>query len=242
LDQFGLTRVRKNKANRLSGGEKRRLEIARCLVCEPLLILLDEPFTGIDPKTIADIQQIVRDLRNQGIGILLTDHNVREALKITDRSNLIKDGKVRTHGSPQQIIHDPIAISEYLGTSFVEDGFGGSPPAPPLAPRPAEAAPAAEPVPTVHLVLEQEKVHRLIEALKGPGQAAAAGDLLQRGRAVVPALLEALERRDVELRRQAFAVLQRLLDCGPAFDPYAPEAQRRQQIAHLRERAERKAG
>src|SRR4051812_20497671 len=76
LEQFGLTKVRKNLGSRLSGGETRRLEIARCLVCEPKLILLDEPFTGIDPKTIADIQQIVRDLRTAGIGILVTDHNV----------------------------------------------------------------------------------------------------------------------------------------------------------------------
>jgi lipopolysaccharide export system ATP-binding protein len=242
LERFGLNKVRKNSAARLSGGETRRLEIARCLACEPLLILLDEPFTGIDPITIGDIRQIVRDLAAQGIAILVTDHNVRETLKITDRSYLIKDGQVRTQGTPQQIIRDPIAISEYLGTSFVEDGFGGGPAPPPAAPRPAESVPAAEPAPAVHLVLEQEKVHRLIEALKGPGQAAAAGELLHRGRAVVPALLEALERRDVELRRQAFAVLQRLLDCGAAFDPYAPEAQRRQQIAHLRERLERKAG
>src|SRR5437870_9565061 len=79
---------------------------------------------GIDPKTIADIQNIVRDLRQQGIGILLTDHNVRETLKITDRSYLIKDGQVRTHGSPQQIIHDPIAITEYLGTTFNDDALG----------------------------------------------------------------------------------------------------------------------
>src|SRR5947209_10717999 len=124
LHQFGLTKVRKNNAARLSGGEKRRLEIARCLVCEPLLILLDEPFTGIDPITIADIQQIVRDLCKQGIGILLTDHRVAEVLRITDRRSLIKDGKVRTHGTPQQIIHDPIAINEYLGTSFNDEGFG----------------------------------------------------------------------------------------------------------------------
>ncbi len=240
LEQFGLNRVRTNSASRLSGGERRRLEIARCLVCEPLLILLDEPFTGIDPITISDIRQIVRDLAAQGIAILVTDHNVRETLKITDRSYLIKDGRVRTHGTPQQIIHDPIAINEYLGTSFIDDGFGGGPAAPPAS-RPAEPAPA-EPAATVHLVLEQEMVHRLIEALKGPGQAAAANELVQRGRAVMPALLEALDRRDVELRRQAFAVLQRLLDCGPAFDPYAPEAQRRQQLAQLRERAERKAG
>jgi lipopolysaccharide export system ATP-binding protein len=251
LEQFGLNHVRKNSAARLSGGETRRLEIARCLACEPLMILLDEPFTGIDPITIGDIRQIVRDLAAQGIAILVTDHNVRETLKITDRSYLIKDGQVRTHGSPRQIIHDPIAISEYLGTSFIDDGLGGAPPPPPapLVPRPTEEAPTSEPArapaATVHLVLEQEKVHRLIEALKGPAHPAATNELVQRGRAVLPVLLEALERRDVELRRQAFAVVQRLLDCGPAFDPYAPEAQRRQQLAHLRElaeRAERKAG
>ncbi len=244
LDRFGLTKVRKNSAARLSGGERRRLEIARCLVCEPLLILLDEPFTGIDPITIADIRQIVRELASQRIGILVTDHNVRETLKITDRSYLIKDGRVRTHGSPQEIIRDPIAISEYLGTSFIDDGFGLPAPMPASAPAAQTPAPEPEPVPeeTVHLVLEQEKVHRLIEALKGPGHAAAAADLLRRGRAAAPALLEALERRDVELRRQAFGVLQRLLDCGAAFDPYAPEAQRKQQIALLRDRAGRKVG
>ncbi len=128
LDKYGLQHVRKTNAARLSGGEKRRLEIARCLVCEPLLILLDEPFTGIDPITIADIRQIVRDLRNTGIGVLLTDHNVREALKITDRSYLIKDGKVRTHGSPHEIVNDPIAINEYLGQGFNDDGFMHAPP------------------------------------------------------------------------------------------------------------------
>jgi lipopolysaccharide export system ATP-binding protein len=234
LEQFGLTHVRRNSAARVSGGERRRLEIARCLVCKPQLILLDEPFTGIDPITIADIRQIVRDLARQQIGILVTDHNVRETLKITDRSYLIKDGQVRTHGTPQQIINDPIAINEYLGTSFVEDNFAAPAP-PPEEPPPAEA--------TFHVVLEQERVHRLIEALKGPESAAAAADLVRRGPAVVPMLLEALERRDVELRRQAFAVLQRILDdAGPFFDPYAPEAMRRQQLAHLRERLERKAG
>jgi lipopolysaccharide export system ATP-binding protein len=235
LGQFGLTRLRKNSAARLSGGETRRLEIARCLVCEPLLILLDEPFTGIDPKTIGDIQQIVRDLRGQGIGILVTDHNVRETLKITDRSYLIKDGVVRCHGTPHEIIHNPIAISEYLGASF-NDG--------PLAGPPAARAPAAEPPAeaAVHLVVEQEKVHRLVERLKTDDHASAAAELVQRGPAVVPALIEALERRDVELRRQAFDVLQRLLKGAANFDPYAPEAQRRQQIALLREQFERKAG
>src|SRR6516164_8142129 len=142
LARFGLERVRKNNAARLSGGEKRRLEIARCLACEPLLILLDEPFTGIDPKTITDIQEIVRDLRRQGIGILLTDHNVRETLKITDRSYLIKDGQVRTHGTPLHIINDPFAINEYLGSSFSDDTFG-RPLGPPPEKSPAPAAPEA---------------------------------------------------------------------------------------------------
>jgi len=213
LEQFGLKRVRKNNAARLSGGEKRRLEIARCLVCEPLLILLDEPFTGIDPKTIADIQEIVRDLRRQGIGILLTDHNVRETLKITDRSYLIKDGQVRTHGTPQQIIHDPIAISEYLGTTFNEESFGRYPGHDSVDQAPALA---------VHLVLEQEKIHRLIERLKTDEHAAAMAELLQHGPAALPALLEALERRDVDMRRQGYAVLQRSLNGPVTFDPYGP--------------------
>jgi lipopolysaccharide export system ATP-binding protein len=235
LEQFGLNRVRRNNAARLSGGEKRRLEIARCLVCEPLLILLDEPFTGIDPKTIADIQDIVRELRRQGIGILLTDHNVRETLKITDRSYLIKDGQVRTHGTPQQIIHDPIAINEYLGTTFSDDGLGHGP---------GSAAPERSSTGAVHLVLEQEKIHRLIERLKTAEHAGAAAELVQRGPAAIPALLEALERRDVDLRRHALAVLQHLMGGAVTFDPCAPESLRRQQLANLREQLERerKAG
>jgi lipopolysaccharide export system ATP-binding protein len=237
LEQFGLTQLRKNNAARLSGGEKRRLEIARCLVCEPLLILLDEPFTGIDPKTISDIQTIVRELCRQGIGILLTDHNVREALKITDRSYLIKDGTVRTHGSPKQIIHDPIAINEYLGSGFNDGGIVGP------SSEGARDTEADQPSGVaVHLVLEQEKIRRLIDRLKTSDHAVAASELLQRGSRAVPALIEALERRDVELRRQAFQVLQSLLDGAATFDPYAPETHRRQQIAHLRAQFERQAG
>jgi lipopolysaccharide export system ATP-binding protein len=232
LAQFGLSRLRKNSASRLSGGERRRLEIARCLVCEPLLILLDEPFTGIDPITIADIRQIVRDLARQRIGILVTDHNVREALKITDRSYLIKDGQVRTQGTPQQIVNDPIAIREYLGTGFNEDGF--------VAPRsaPVERAPEV----SVGRIVELERVHRLIENLKTNERETAAAQLVQCGRAAAPILLQALERRDVDLRQQAFAILQRLLDGTAIFDPYAPEAVRRGQIVLLREKLERKAG
>jgi lipopolysaccharide export system ATP-binding protein len=233
LEQFGLTHVRKNNAARLSGGEKRRLEIARCLACEPQLILLDEPFTGIDPKTIADIQDIVRGLRRDGIGILLTDHNVRETLKITDRSYLIKDGQVRTHGTPKQIIHDPIAIKEYLGHSFAEDGYSGT--------GDADAREEAETV-SLNLVLEQEKIHRLIDALGSSDASAAAAELAGRGLASVAALLEALERRDVEMRKRAAAVLEHIVKSTIAFDPYAPEAVRRQQISDLRENLQRKAG
>jgi lipopolysaccharide export system ATP-binding protein len=276
LEQFGLTRVRKNKATQLSGGEKRRLEIARCLVCEPLLILLDEPFTGIDPITIADIREIVRSLRDQRIGILLTDHNVREALKITDRSYLIKDGQVRTHGTPQQIIHDPIAINEYLGTGFNDGSFApmsSSPvaytPAPPFSPLasrgrgeevegaadsvvPDDNAPGSPPVTndsgsersgggTVHLVLRQERLRRLVESLKTGDQSTAAAELVGEGQSAVPFLLDALERRDVELRRQAYQVLL-LIDESATFDPFAPEALRRQQIAELRNHYHRRAG
>jgi lipopolysaccharide export system ATP-binding protein len=241
LETFGLNRVRKNLAARLSGGEKRRLEIARCLVCDPLLILLDEPFTGIDPPTITDIRHIVRDLRQQGIAILVTDHQAREILKITDRIYVIKDGKVVTKGTPQQIVHDPIAIREYLGTGFNEDPFAAAQAA---APRPAEPAVAGglPPEKVVTGVVEQEKLHRLIEALKTPDHALAAQELVVRGEAALPALLEALERRDVEMRRQAFEVVQQIMKREVSFDPYAPESLRRHQLLLLREHLERKAG
>src|SRR5580704_2278078 len=134
LKRFKLEHVRKNVAARCSGGEKRRLEIARCLVCEPLLILLDEPFAAVDPITTEDIRRNIRELAQSGIGILLTDHNVREVLKITDRSYLIKDGQVVTAGTPQQLVNDPIAINEYLGTTFSDNTFGGGRPPTPAAP------------------------------------------------------------------------------------------------------------
>jgi lipopolysaccharide export system ATP-binding protein len=271
LEQFGLTRLAKNAAARLSGGERRRLEIARCLVCEPLLILLDEPFTGIDPHAIYDIQQVVRDLRSRGIGILITDHNVRETLKITDRSYLIKDGQVRTKGSARELINDPIAIRDYLGNSFKEDIFGqpvsawpgaaaAPPPEAPVMPvsvmpssriadeplplrkdEPTTRVPAEAPSLALHLVVEQEKIHRWIEELKTGERDRAAAELLRRSQAAVPALVETLERRDVELRRQAFGLLQQIVDWA-VFDPYAPESQRRQQLAAIRENLARKAG
>jgi lipopolysaccharide export system ATP-binding protein len=115
LEQFGVTKLRKAKAMSLSGGERRRVEIARCLVSNPQIILLDEPFTGIDPVTIASIQEIVRDLRTRGISILITDHQVRETLEITDRSYVIRAGQVLCHGTPEEVLRNPDARKYYFG-------------------------------------------------------------------------------------------------------------------------------
>jgi lipopolysaccharide export system ATP-binding protein len=115
LDQFGITKLRKSKAMSLSGGERRRLEIARCLVSDPKIILLDEPFTGIDPVTIDNIQGIIRDLRDRGIAILITDHQVRETLEITDRSYVIRAGQVLCHGRPREVLNNPEAKKYYFG-------------------------------------------------------------------------------------------------------------------------------
>jgi len=123
LKRFKLEHVRKNSAARCSGGEKRRLEIARCLVCEPLLILLDEPFAAVDPITTEDIRSNIRELADSGIGILITDHNVREVFRTADRVYLITDGLVVTKGTPHELVNDEIAIKAYLGRSFEEDGF-----------------------------------------------------------------------------------------------------------------------
>lgn len=115
LEQFDITRLRKSRADSLSGGERRRLEIARCLVSDPELILLDEPFTGIDPVTIDSIQAIIRDLRERGISILITDHQVRETLEITDRSYVIRSGTVLCHGAPEEVLANPEARKYYFG-------------------------------------------------------------------------------------------------------------------------------
>lgn len=118
LEQFGITKLRRSKAMSLSGGERRRLEIARCLVSNPKIILLDEPFTGIDPVTIDSIQDIIRDLRSSGISILITDHQVRETLEITDRSYVVKAGQVLCHGRPQEVLSNPEARKHYFGESM----------------------------------------------------------------------------------------------------------------------------
>jgi lipopolysaccharide export system ATP-binding protein len=118
IEDFHLGHVRRNKGYALSGGERRRTEIARCLTIEPKFILLDEPFAGIDPKAIDDIQQIIGGLRDRGIGVLITDHNVREALAITDRAYIINEGEIFRTGTPHQLTTDPEVRRVYLGEKF----------------------------------------------------------------------------------------------------------------------------
>jgi lipopolysaccharide export system ATP-binding protein len=286
--------VRRNTAARCSGGEKRRLEIARCLVCEPLLILLDEPFAAVDPKTTEDIRNNIRELADSGIGILITDHNVREVFRTADRVYLITAGKVVTSGTPYELVNDQIAIDAYLGRSFEEDGFtrhfaaraaAAAPPAgepsilpfalpfheperPPAGPvsmtaetPPPVPFPAAPPVPpspfpgltpppvsapvggSLAAVLEQEKLRRAVEGLSDDRTLKAATiELLTRGPAAVPALLDALERRELTLRRRAFELLKFVAkDYGALeFDPDAPAEMRGRQLAYLRARLERR--
>ena len=121
LDDFSITHIRKNKAFNLSGGERRRTEIARALVMEPNFILLDEPFSGIDPIAVEDIQQIIFGLKSRNIGVLITDHNVRETLSITDRSYLLYEGNILKSGSAREMTEDEEARRLYLGSKFKMD-------------------------------------------------------------------------------------------------------------------------
>ena len=235
LAQFSLSHLKTNNAARLSGGEKRRLEIARCLVCDPLLILLDEPFTGIDPQTIEDIQQIVRGLRGQGIGVLVTDHRVREILTITDRSYLIKKGNVVTHGTPQELVRDPIAIREYLGNSFSDDPFG-------LARSGDEAAKGMQAQGTLRANAPlQEHLNRLLDQLRTPEGASAAAEIMALGHAAVPGLLDALERRELDMRRVCWELLKRVHPNPGEYDPLAPEITRVEQVRSMRIEMTRRA-
>ena len=118
LNELKIAHLRKHKAYTLSGGEKRRVEITRALVTNPLFILLDEPFSGIDPIAVAECQEIIKDLKYKGLGILLTDHNVRETLTITDRSYLMADGKILIAGPKEDLISSPKAREIYLGEKF----------------------------------------------------------------------------------------------------------------------------
>jgi len=118
IAEFGLQKVRKNLGDHLSGGERRRVEIARCLAIDPKFIMLDEPFAGIDPIAVQDIQQIVGKLKLKNIGILITDHNVHETLSITDRAYLLFEGKVLFQGSAEELAENPIVREKYLGRDF----------------------------------------------------------------------------------------------------------------------------
>jgi len=118
IDQLGLEHIRHNRGYALSGGERRRVEIARALCINPAFILLDEPFSGIDPIAVLDLQKIIFDLKAAGIGVLITDHNVRETLSVTDRAYIINDGRIFRQGTPEQLGNDPEVRRVYLGESF----------------------------------------------------------------------------------------------------------------------------
>lgn len=122
IDEFGLGKIRKSKGIQLSGGERRRTEIARALANDPSFVLLDEPFAGVDPIAVQDIQDIVAHLKEKNIGILITDHNVNETLRITDRAYLLYEGSVLHHGIPEEMANDPEVRAKYLGRDFVWHG------------------------------------------------------------------------------------------------------------------------
>src|SRR5579884_1817411 len=118
IDQLGLEHIRQNRAYALSGGERRRVEIARALCINPRFILLDEPFSGIDPIAVLDLQKIISNMKSAGIGVLITDHNVRETLSVTDRAYIINEGRIFRHGTPEQLGSDSEVRRVYLGESF----------------------------------------------------------------------------------------------------------------------------
>jgi lipopolysaccharide export system ATP-binding protein len=125
LEKLHLTARRKQRAETLSGGERRRLEITRILALRPSLILLDEPFVGVDPKAVEEIQTIVENLRDEGLGVLLTDHNARETLSVTNRSYIIADGRIVAQGEAESLVADPLVRRLYLGESFSLGGARG---------------------------------------------------------------------------------------------------------------------
>ena len=123
LEQFGLTKTSRQLARTLSGGERRKLEIARAMVTNPTMVLLDEPFSGVDPIAVQELQTEIRNLKTRGISILLTDHNVRETLSVTDRSYIIDNGKVLREGPPRDLVKDELVRRTYLGQTFKGDEF-----------------------------------------------------------------------------------------------------------------------
>jgi lipopolysaccharide export system ATP-binding protein len=123
IEELGLEQVRRSKGYMLSGGERRRCEIARCLAIEPKFILLDEPFAGIDPIAVEEVQQIVAQLKDRGIGVLVTDHNVHETLAITERAYLLYQGRIFTHGTAEALANDPEVRKRYLGEKFTLERY-----------------------------------------------------------------------------------------------------------------------
>lgn len=132
LEEFGLTHLSEHSADTLSGGERRRLEIARALCIEPTLVLMDEPFTGIDPIAVNEIQELVASLKYRGIGVLITDHNVLEALRITDRAYILSEGEILSHGTSEELLEDPVARQAYLGYRIQHVHIGGEDTSTPL--------------------------------------------------------------------------------------------------------------
>jgi lipopolysaccharide export system ATP-binding protein len=288
LTRFHLLEVRKNNAARCSGGEKRRLEIARCLVCEPLLILLDEPLAAVDPLTKEDIRHNIRELANQGIGILLTDHDVREVLKIADRAYLIIGGRVVAHGTPDELKRNKVALDGYLGDTFEDEGYSRadqsgngkftrpkayeSPvsikprsfkvdipepelivplssaepllfPSIPLAERQnkQQTPPRSTYIGSTQQLLDHEKMRRLVEQLQDRNQMTTAwSELKSRGNDAVPVLIEALERRELDLRHLALRLLETITGEKLNFQSDATEDVRLRQIAQLRAKFDRR--
>lgn len=144
LEQFGITHIRKSMAGSASGGEKRRLEIARCLITNPEIILLDEPYAGVDPVTVQAIQETIRGLKDRGIAVLITDHSAQVMLEIADRGYVIEKGKVLCEGKPKDLLEDPRARAVYFGDGIRLDSSDGQS-APPPKPSPANPPPAATP-------------------------------------------------------------------------------------------------
>lgn len=130
LEQFDITHIRKSRAKSLSGGERRRLEIARCLVSDPEIIMLDEPFTGIDPVTVDSIQEVIRQLQKSGISILITDHQAEKTLEIVDRCYVVHRGEILCHGKPDEVVRHPEAVKYYFGnlsrSRFDDDEAGAA--------------------------------------------------------------------------------------------------------------------
>lgn len=171
LEEFDITHIRKSRAGRLSGGERRRLEIARCLVSEPQIIMLDEPFAGIDPVTVQSIQEVIAKLRDQGISILITDHAAREILQTVDRCYVINKGTVLCEGDPETVKQHPDVRKEYLGD--IVDEIGSSPSVVSFQPRPM-AAPMQSPASSSQRRPEERRAEEAAPArtTEQPGSAA----------------------------------------------------------------------